>query len=697
VRSPSAHADEEFAVGPVPGLGGAPANERLRNEALILRAVSEGLILQDADGRIVEWNPAAEAMLGLTGEQLVGRRPKDARWTAVHLDGTAWAGETPCQAAVRTGEPVRDVTMGFQWPSGRHVWLRVNSDPIFDDAGHVTQVVSACTDITGEIEAMQQRRVAEQALVRGEKTARVSLDALEQGVVLATLTGSIVRINPAAERILGYPADQLAEMWKARNWETYDEHGEVLIGLERPVVRAVVTGQAVIGQIVGWRRGDGSRILMRLSVVPNADDADGLVLSFTDVTNEHQANRLLDTTLETAPVGIAVLDFDGTIVRCNTTFGTHTGRTQEELIGVKALTLLVPEARPAAADVANRVRAGETPRAQFDQRVDRPDGVEMWVNVHVTVIPDPDRPLGVVATFDVTERRRMMQELDRFKHLFRHSNDLVTVIDATGYVLYTSPSSVRILGYPHGYRHPMGVLGLVHPDDRATIQGELESLLDGTRADEPFTTRVIRSDGDVRHMECLVTNLLDEPAVRGIMITARDVTERVQLTEQLARLALHDPLTELPNRQLLTTAIEAALDNQAKTGRRVGLCFIDLDGFKRVNDAWGHAVGDQLIRSTADRLRQTVRMGDLAARIGGDEFVVLLDGVDGPEQAEGIARRIHDALIAPADDDSATCGASIGVAVSVPGDTASALLRRADAAMYTAKSSESDKICVEPG
>lgn len=523
----------------------------------------------------------------------------------------------------------------------------------------------------------------------------MSLDALEQGVVLVTLSGAIVRINPAAERILGYPAEQLDELWQSHSWEAYDEHGEVLEGLDRPIVRAVATGQPVTGEIVGWHRADGSRILMRLSVVPNADDADGLVLSFIDVTNEHRANRLLDTTLETAPVGIAVLDPDGTIVRCNSTFGRHTGRSQKELIGVKAVKLLVPEARQAAAEVADRVRAGETPRAQFDQRVDRPDGAEMWVNVHVTVIPDPDRPLGVIATFDVTERRRMMQQLDRFSHLFRHSNDLVTVIDATGNVLYTSPSSVRILGYPHGYRDSTGVFGLVHPDDRDRMRRELEQLLDGTRADAPFTTRVIRADGEVRHMECVVTNLLDEPAVQGIMITGRDVTDRVQLTEQLAHLALHDPLTELPNRELLRATIEAALDNPQNRGGRVGLCFIDLDGFKQVNDTRGHDAGDRLIKAIANRLRHTVRICDLAARIGGDEFVVLLDGVDGQEQAEAIARRIHAGLTVP-DDDLATCGASVGVAVSVPGDTASTLLRRADAAMYAAKSSGADKVCVAP-
>jgi diguanylate cyclase (GGDEF)-like protein/PAS domain S-box-containing protein len=686
------YAIDRRVVGVLPEIDGGNPDERMRNESLMLRTVSEGLVLQDADGRIVEWNPAAEALLGLAAEQLAGRHPKDAQWAATHLDGSAWVDETPLEAVVRTGQPVRDVTMGFRWPSGRQIWLRVNSQPIFDRAGHVTQVVSACADVTAEVEERQRRHAAEQALVRGEATARVALDALEQGVVLVALSGSIVRINPAAERILGYRANELAAMWQSGTWHAYDEHGHLLEGLDRPLIRAVVTGEPVTGQIVGWRRGDGTRILMRLSVVPNADEVDGLVVSFTDVTAEHRANRLLDTTLETAPVGIAVLDPDGTILRCNSTFCRHTGRLQDELLGLKAIKLLVPEARPAAAEVAQRVRAGETPRAQFDQRVDRPDGAEMWVNVHVTVIPDPDRPLGVIATFDVTERRRMMQQLDRFSHLFRHSNDLVTLIDANGNVLYTSPSSVRMLGYPHGYRHPLGVFGLVHPDDRERMHTELASLLGGTRADEPFTTRVIRSDGEIRHMECVVTNLLDEPAVEGIMITARDVTDRIQLTEQLAHRALHDPLTELPNRQLLTTAIDRALADPSNRGR-VGLCFIDLDGFKRVNDTLGHAAGDLLIRAIADRLRQTVRACDLAARIGGDEFVVLLDGVDGPEQAEAIARRIHAGLTAPSDE-LHICGASIGVAVSAPGDSASALLRRADGAMYTAKSNVDDKVCV---
>ncbi|MCU1361718.1 MAG: periplasmic/7TM domain sensor diguanylate cyclase, partial [Ilumatobacteraceae bacterium] len=118
----------------------------------------------------------------------------------------------------------------------------------------------------------------------------------------------------------------------------------------------------------------------------------------------------------------------------------------------------------------------------------------------------------------------------------------------------------------------------------------------------------------------------------------------------------------------------------------VGLCFIDLDGFKDINDTYGHATGDQVIVSMANRIRQAIRDGDLAARVGGDEFVVILDPVGGSAQALAAATRLRDILIQNRlDEPGPRCGASIGLAISHPDDTVSSLLNRADAAMYRAK------------
>jgi diguanylate cyclase (GGDEF)-like protein len=182
-------------------------------------------------------------------------------------------------------------------------------------------------------------------------------------------------------------------------------------------------------------------------------------------------------------------------------------------------------------------------------------------------------------------------------------------------------------------------------------------------------------------------NLLDESSVGGVVITARDITERERLAQQLAHQASHDDLTDLPSRGLLETRLGDSLALAAREERRVGLCFIDLDGFKAVNDSLGHAAGDHVLTEVAERIRQVIRGSDVAARIGGDEFVLLIDPVTGPDEALLVATRIRDRIIADADQLAGPTGfgASIGLALSRADDTSSSLLSRADAALYRAK------------
>jgi diguanylate cyclase (GGDEF)-like protein/PAS domain S-box-containing protein len=326
----------------------------------------------------------------------------------------------------------------------------------------------------------------------------------------------------------------------------------------------------------------------------------------------------------------------------------------------------------------------------------RKDG--QHILLRLSCCPDADGEGGALIAFsDITEHHRAVLETERFAHIFRHANDIILVVGMDGHVRYASPSSERVLGYPEGYRHPRGILGVLHPDDVRTGAAELAALVAGRRDTEPFTVRVRTHDGDWRVMECVGVNLLDEPSVGGVVITARDTTERERLAEQLAHRATHDPLTDLATRRLLDDRLGEALARAIRDDRRVGLCFFDLDGFKKVNDTFGHPRGDQLLVDVADRIRQVVRGGDTAARLGGDEFVVVLDPVASEAEALVAAARIRNRVVELGDQlPGIAFGVSVGVALSDIDDTPTTLLSRADAALYRAKARHDSAVELAP-
>jgi diguanylate cyclase (GGDEF)-like protein len=196
--------------------------------------------------------------------------------------------------------------------------------------------------------------------------------------------------------------------------------------------------------------------------------------------------------------------------------------------------------------------------------------------------------------------------------------------------------------------------------------------------------RVRHTDLSWRRVRVTVTNMLADPAVGGIVTNSSDITEAHAYHSQLSHQASHDSLTDLANRSLFGEQLERALDGAG--GRPVSLALVDLDDFKAVNDTLGHQAGDALLIAVAERLRRGVRPQDLVARIGGDEFAVLLDGV-GATRVEAIAERMLGILTEPLriDGHEVCVQASVGLAEAGPGDGAGQLLRLADVALYEAK------------
>ncbi len=284
----------------------------------------------------------------------------------------------------------------------------------------------------------------------------------------------------------------------------------------------------------------------------------------------------------------------------------------------------------------------------------------------------------------LTERRGQ----DRLAAMVEHSSDVVLLVDATGVISYASPGLATTLGHRPNDWSGRSVVDLVAGDDRAAAAAELRRASALPYGDMvKFEASLVRVDGQTRRMEATIANLLGSDAVDGLVATFRDVTEQRNLERQLSHRAFHDELTGLANRALFLDRMEQALHVVRPEDDPVVVLFVDLDDFKSVNDALGHAVGDQMLRSIADRLRRVAGPGDTAARLGGDEFAILLEDEGGIDRALDLAEGLLDALrepVAIAGFDLAVL-ASVGVAVSTPGMTTAGLLRDADIAMYEAK------------
>ena len=262
--------------------------------------------------------------------------------------------------------------------------------------------------------------------------------------------------------------------------------------------------------------------------------------------------------------------------------------------------------------------------------------------------------------------------------------DAVCVVDPDGHFLFVSGSFERIFGYTRDEVLGRRTFDLVHPDDRAATQQQAAQVMAGT-LQRHFRNRYVHKDGHTVDVQWSA-RWLPEYGVR--IAVGHEVSELRRAERELERLASHDALTGLPNRRQLGIELRKALGHARDTGGGLALLYIDLDGFKQVNDRGGHGAGDQVLRQVAYRLGQGLREGDVVARVGGDEFVALLPGCRRHADVERIAGEVRERLhrLYALADGIYRLEASIGIAC-FPDDAgdAEALLAHADRAMYGAK------------
>jgi diguanylate cyclase (GGDEF)-like protein/PAS domain S-box-containing protein len=400
--------------------------------------------------------------------------------------------------------------------------------------------------------------------------------------------------------------------------------------------------------------------------------------------------RQLKKAVDTLQIGLTITDVTGRIVYTNPAEAEMHGFTVEELLRSEGRALSPREDwQPPSVD-----RLREFRRWKRERTRQRKDGTIFPVQLLSDVVMDETgRPVGIITLCeDITERKAAEEALrlseERYALAVRGTNDGIWDWDLLGDRVHYSARWKAILGLEEAEvgEGPEEWLGRVHPDDVARVRAKLKDHSEGR-------IPVFEDEHRIRHKDGVFRWVLSRGfAVRDASGRAyRMAGAQTDVTDRRA----YDPLTGLPNRALfLERVAQAAARARRRSEHRFALLFVDLDGFKSVNDTLGHLAGDQVLISVARRLEACVRPGDVVARLGGDEYAVLLERIDEPGGATEVAGRIVEELRPPfaVGGRDVTVSASVGIAVSVTGrEPVEDLIRDADAAMYRAKAAGKDR------
>ena len=429
-----------------------------------------------------------------------------------------------------------------------------------------------------------------------------------------------------------------------------------------------------------------------------------------------ESHRLLQTVVDTMPDALFYKDDIGVYRLVNRAFAALFGREPEDILGLAEAEIWPPDAgrrRAEAALSGDTVPSGDATEGvrRSQSTLAGADGRPREVLVCQAAVRDADgRLAGIVGSVvDITERVAMEAALrqaeESYRALFNEALDGIFQSVPGGPFTRVNPALARMLGYDSPAQlgdHVVDMAADLFVDQTRRWEF-LRELLDSGRV-EAFEAPLRRRDGSVFWASISARTVRGrEGTVELIEGLVRDVTEQHQEVAELSRRASHDELTGLPNRHYFQETFARMLDQARRSGMSLALLYIDLDGFKAVNDEFGHASGDALLRQVAGRIRSRLRATDLAARLGGDEFAVVLWDVSGAIDVEPVARSLIRGLSRPVDlGEGLTCrvGASVGASLFPEhGQDPAGLLDRADQAMYSVKQAGKNgfALAAEPG
>jgi diguanylate cyclase (GGDEF)-like protein/PAS domain S-box-containing protein len=650
----------------------------------LLRCAGTGIYIVQ-DGRFQYVNPLFQEMTGYTQKELKAVHSLD----LVHPDDR----ETVRAKAIESlkGGISRSYAYRCMKKDGGLIWVleRLTSTEYKGKRA----AVGSFMDIT-------ERKQAEEALRQSEEQYRTVLENMVESCYEVDLAGRFTFFNDGMCRGLGYSREELMGM----SFKVYTPI-EVVEQVFKAYHHVYTTGEPIIGFPMEQIRKDGTRLIVENSVFPIRNEK-GEIVGFSgvgrDVTERIRMQEALRkseeryrTIMDETNDDYYETDLVGNYTFVNDAMCRSTGYTTEELIGKKYSLTTVSDDVKKIYEVFRQVYLTGQPIKGFKTKFVRKDG-SFGVGEQ-SGFPMRNENGEIVGfrgvSHDVTERVMMEEALrhseERYRTILEEIEEGYYEIDLAGNITFVNKAACRQFGRPESELIGLNYRAYVPKED---VKGMRKAWNKVYRTGEPlpaFPFASIRKDGTQIFLENSVSPLRNkEGKTVGFRSVSRDVTEHKQFEQKLAEMATHDSLTGLPNRNLLNDRLAMGLALSRRSGNRLAVMMLDLDKFKTINDTMGHDVGDQLLKSVGERLTTVTRRSDTIARMGGDEFVLVLPQVAQPPDATRLAQRILEAFREPFifDGHRLRVTTSVGIAVyPEDGNEAEILLKHADAAMYWAK------------